>query len=301
MSLHRPLTVGSLCSGIGGIDLGLERAGMKVAWQCEHDPRSKKPFRPQFNQIILNKHWPGAELYGNIEQIQTDDLERVDIIAAGFSCQDISQAGKGAGITGPRSGLFFEVMRIVRVLRPSYVLLENVPLLRKRGLDAVLRELYLCGHDAEWDTVSALSVGAFYRDQEGINRGHGRDRMFIVAYPNGGGLVHRQAQEYAAEGRFDALGEPFSSGKDVADACPIDVHYGGHGASALRRERYPEAEIFRSKPRRSVHWNVEPDMGRVAHGIPHRVDRLRALGNAVVHQVAEFVGRSIVGSLEAVA
>ncbi|MDW5562589.1 MAG: DNA cytosine methyltransferase [Methanomassiliicoccus sp.] len=259
------LTVGSLFSGIGGIDLGLERAGMKVSWQCEHDPKSKKPFGEQFNQRILGQHWQGVELYGDVCEIDTDDLERVDIIAGGFPCQDISQAGKGVGISGPRSSLFFEAMRIVRDLRPRFVLLENVPALRYRGLGHVLQELAFCGYDAEWDIVSAASVGALHR----------RDRMLIVAYPHGGGHLHGEPQEQPAEVWLQSFGEPVPGGQDVSvfSYRPSDSH---------------------SYPKWADLWGAEPGVCQVADGVPARVDQLRALGNAVVPQVAEFVGSLIV-------
>ena len=226
------LTVGSLFSGIGGIDLGLERAGMKVLWQVEKD---------LYAQRVLAKNFPGVACYDDILNVKGASVPYVDVLAGGFPCQDISVAGKGAGIKeGTRSGLWSEYIRIVRELRPRYVLVENVPALRSRGLDRVLGDLAASGYDAEWDCFPAVAFGAPHR----------RDRLFIVAYADRPG---RQQQQRA----FAATPEQFAA------QC------GGW-------------------------WAAEPDVGRVAHGVPQRVDRLRCLGNAVVPQVAEYVGRCIV-------
>ena len=158
-----PLTFGSLFSGIGGMDLGLERAGMKCRWQAEIEPYCRR---------VLVERFPGVRLYGDIAGIT--ELERVDVIAGGFPCQDISFAGNGAGLAGERSGLWYEFARIIRLVRPRFVIVENVAALLQRGLGDVLRTLSDCGFDAEWSTVSACSMGAT----------HMRRRLFIVAYAN---------------------------------------------------------------------------------------------------------------------
>src|SRR5688572_14262480 len=123
---------GSLFAGIGGIDLGLERAGMKCAWQVELDP---------FCRRVLAKHWPDVARYEDVREVGAHNLEPVDLIAGGFPCQDISNAGKRAGIDGERSGLWSEYARIVRELRPRYVLVENVTALLGRGIGRVLGDL----------------------------------------------------------------------------------------------------------------------------------------------------------------
>lgn len=160
------MTFGSLFAGIGGMDLGLERAGMVCKWQVEIDP---------FCQKVLMKHWPEVPKYGDIRSVRGDELERVDVIAGGFPCQDISLAGFGAGITGARSGLWFEYARIIRLVRPRFVVVENVAALLVRGMGEVLGTLASLGFDAEWSIVSACSMGAT----------HMRRRVFVVAYPNG--------------------------------------------------------------------------------------------------------------------
>ena len=172
------VTIGSLCSGIGGLELGIEQAvpGSRVIWQVERDP---------FCRRVLAKHWPGAcrdvddlqraerlwaTCRGNI--FTTGRLAPCDVLCAGFPCQDLSVAGKGAGLDGARSGLFWDVMRVVRAVRPRVVVLENVAALVARGLDVVLGALASCGYDAVWDCIPAAAVGAPHR----------RDRVFVVAW-----------------------------------------------------------------------------------------------------------------------
>lgn len=161
------LTIGSLFSGIGGLELGLERAGLgPVVWQVEKDA---------YCRAVLAKHWPDATRYEDVKDVGRANLASVDVICGGFPCQDISYAGDGAGLDGERSGLIVELLRVVRELRPKYVVLENVAALLTRGFAIVLGELSRIGYDAEWSVISACSVGA----------PHVRRRLFVVAYPNG--------------------------------------------------------------------------------------------------------------------
>jgi len=160
------MNFGSLFAGIGGFDLGLERAGMSCKWQVEIDDYATK---------VLEKHWPDVTRYRDIREVT--ELEPVDLICGGFPCQDLSYAGKGAGITGERSGLWKEYARIIRLVRPRFVLVENVPALLGRGMGVVLGDLAACGYDAEWDCIPAAAVGA----------PHQRDRAWIVAYPSENG------------------------------------------------------------------------------------------------------------------
>lgn len=159
------LTFGSLFAGIGGFDLGFERAGMVCKWQVEIDDYATR---------VLEKHWPDVHRERDIRECGAHNLEPVDVICGGFPCQDISYAGQGAGLDGERSGLFFEAIRLVRELRPRVVVLENVAALLSRGLDRVLGELATIGYDAEWHCIQAASVGA----------PHHRDRVFIIANAN---------------------------------------------------------------------------------------------------------------------
>lgn len=157
-----------LFSGIGGMSLGLERAGMTTVAFCEIEP---------FPRRVLAKHWPEVPCYDDIRTLTADVLEQdgiaVDVIAGGFPCQDLSVAGKGAGLGGDQSGLFFELLRLIREVRPQFVIMENVSALLNRGFGDVLGGLAACGYDAEWDCIPASFVGA----------PHNRDRIWIVAYP----------------------------------------------------------------------------------------------------------------------
>lgn len=163
---NQPFTFGSLFSGIGGLDLGLERAGMQCAWQVEIDDYATK---------VLQKHWPNVTRFRDVRACGEHNLAPVDLIAGGFPCQDISDAGKQAGIEGERSGLWAEFYRIICELRPRFVLVENVAALLHRGMGRVLGDLAAGGYDAEWQILSAESIGA----------PHLRERVFIVAYPSG--------------------------------------------------------------------------------------------------------------------
>lgn len=164
----RGLSVGSLFAGIGGFDLGFHRAGFDVAWAAEWDKNAQK---------VLCRRFPGTTVYGDIREIDLDKLDPVDVICGGFPCQDLSVAGKRAGLAGERSGLFHDAMRIVRRLRPSVLVLENVPglLSCNRGLDfaTVLREVgegWDCAEVA-WRVLDSQFFGVAQR----------RRRVFIVA------------------------------------------------------------------------------------------------------------------------
>jgi len=304
------LTVGSLFSGIGGLDLGLERAGMEVIWQSEIDPYACK---------VLAKHWKDVPNYGNIKEINWGDIVRPDIICGGYPCQPFSTAGKRNGTDDPRH-LWPWVREAISELRPKYAILENVRGHVSLGLNVVLGEMASIGYDAEWQIVSAASVGAPHR----------RDRVIIVAYPNSkrqqecqseseqtpglscgceqcantiGQLaypnnsrcVHRQSHIFTADRWLNALSNIGTSSTNVANN---DSKWNGLvGSQGVTREarqfgghnsRREEANVSREW------WQVEPDVGRVAHGVPSRVDRLKGLGNAVVPQVAELVGRMVV-------
>ena len=156
-----------LFSGIGGFSLGLERAGMTTVAFAEIEPYCCE---------VLRKHWPHVKNYGDVRELSAQHLTAdgigVDVICGGFPCQDISVAGKGAGIDGERSGLWTEYARIIGELRPRYVIVENVAALLGRGLERVLGDLAALGYDAEWHCIPASAVGAPHR----------RDRVWIVAY-----------------------------------------------------------------------------------------------------------------------
>ena len=280
------MVIGSLFSGIGGIDLGLQRAGMEVGWQVEFDPWCRR---------VLAKHWPDVPRFVDVKEVGAHNLPPVDMLAGGFPCQDISNAGKQAGIQAERSGLWFEFARIIRELRPRYVLVENVGALLVRGMDAVLGELSASGYDAEWECIPAAAVGA----------PHIRDRVWIVAYPNEQGL----------EGPNESLErEGPERGQEWAD---LPWHMGGKSTRCRESLAYPNGQGLEGSragqntkwqttnghigpgcPASDGHWATEPNVGRVANGVPKRVDRLKGLGNAVVPQVVEYIGRQILNKEE---
>lgn len=265
------LTVGSLFTGIGGLDLGLERAGMTVAWQAEIDPYCCQ---------VLNRHWPAVPNLGDVTTINWEDVPRVDVLTGGYPCQPFSLAGRRDGEYDPRH-LWPYVRDAVSVLRPRWVLLENVTGHLTLGFGRVLGELAEIGYDAEWDCLPAAAFGAPHR----------RDRVFIVAYPNRSRVREEPVGERRGEHPVEFVAD--GTNRTVADTNS-KVGCGTWGAS----EKVFRQETFQRSGRRcgssGGHWAVEPDVGRVAHGVPNRVDRLRALGNAVVPQVAEHIGRLIV-------
>jgi DNA (cytosine-5)-methyltransferase 1 len=156
---------GSLFSGIGGMDLGLERAGMQCQWQVEID---------EFANRVLQKHWPSVPRFRDVRECGAHNLTPVDLITGGFPCQDVSIAGRRAGLAGTRSGLWAEFARIIGELRPRYILVENVTGLLVGGMGRVLGDLSERGYDAEWETLQAPTSAL-----------HLRKRVFIFAYPTG--------------------------------------------------------------------------------------------------------------------
>lgn len=162
--MHKVL---SLFSGIAGFELGIAAAGLQEQFQVTQFVENN-----EYCQKVLSKRFPAIPIWGDIRTFNPQPGE-FDVFCGGFPCQDISSAGKREGIRGDRSGLFFEIIRLVRVVRPRYLLLENVANLLANGMGEVLAELSECGYDAEWSLVSAAEVGAV----------HKRERIFIIAYP----------------------------------------------------------------------------------------------------------------------
>jgi DNA (cytosine-5)-methyltransferase 1 len=263
----KPITFGSLFAGIGGFDLGFERAGMECRWQVEIETHRKR---------VLAKHWPKVRRWGDVRTWPQPDTERVDVICGGFPCQDISAANpKGKGLGGSRSGLWWEFHRIIEAMQPAWVVIENSPVLRSRGLEQVLRALAAIGFDAEWHCVPAAAFGACHR----------RDRIWIIANANGLGSDAR-AQPTKRQTRTDADQRRSQNVGDV-DRKGLAIRQGEPG--------YPRPKL--SAPERTSWWDVEPNVVRVVHGLPERVDRVASLGNAVVPQAAEWIGRRIVEAI----
>lgn len=276
------LTHVDLFSGIGGFALGLKWTGQfKTVLFCEIDGYCQK---------VLHQHWPDVPIIGDIHDIgertiHDYDLGSIDLVTAGFPCQPFSNAGKRAGASDERY-LWPELARAIRALKPRYILLENVPGLLSindgREFGIVLSDLAACGYDAEWQVLPASAFGAWHR----------RDRIWIVAYASRIGLSESGTRKSSSNEQWDnppsqqngrsELHE-IIAGSQVAPNSSIKQCYGN--------------ELFASwRPisTNSGWWAAEPALGRVADGVPGRVDRIKALGNAVVPQVVEWIGGQII-------
>lgn len=272
------MKIGSLFSGIGGLDLAVEAfTGGSVAWHAEVDP---------YACTVLGQHWPGTPNLGNVAHITNPPP--VEVICGGFPCQDISSAGKREGLDGKKSGLWREMARLVCRVRPRLVFVENVSTLVARGLDDVLGDLAGLGFDAEWACVRAADVGAPHR----------RNRMFILAYRDLESLRELserfEQRSPKCEDMADAVHNRRGSGsgsethhEDWSDACWNDAHGRDEGL------------VFPPKPDDGDGWvawteggGAQPGVHRGAYGAPKGVDawvrreRLRCLGNAVVPRQA---------------
>lgn len=292
------MTFGSLFAGIGGLDLGLERSGMKCVWQVEIN---------EYCRQVLEKHWPSVRRWDNVETFPpktaianagesgrqkpqvlqprdrnesvADDDWQADLICGGFPCQPVSLAGRRQAKRDPR-WLWPHFARIIRKLRPRFVLVENVPGLLvpgSGGLD-VFSGLAEMGFDAEWATLPASAFGA----------PHLRERVFVVAYA---GSCRRNGR--SADGRSVESAKRGSQGSQKALRSEEALTH-GHGA---------QARIFRPGPEiaalPSPCWGSDkPGVARTSHGVPNRVDRIEGIGNAVLPVVAEWIGRRIMEAQE---
>jgi DNA (cytosine-5)-methyltransferase 1 len=272
-----------LFSGIGGFSLGLERTGgFETVGFCDSDKKT---------HLVLKKHWPNVPIYDDVSTLKGSDLGTIDIITGGFPCQDLSVAGKGAGLAGARSGLWFEFHRLIKETQPKWVIAENVAVLRSRGLDQVLRSLDEIGYDAEWHCISASAVGAPHR----------RDRIWIVAHPR-----HRCGRDFgSSQERHNASGEWTTDSDTISGSGGQSASVAYSGSEGLERLRIrtlstePQESLSSScgsivrSVTNSDFWKTEPQLGRVADGIPNRLDRLKQLGNSLVPQIPEMIGYAI--------
>lgn len=241
--LDKPLTYGSLFSGVGGIDLGFDRAGLECAWQVEIDP---------FARAVLEKHWPGVPKHDDIRTFQPT---AVDVVCGGFPCQDISAAGKRAGIAeGTRSGLWAEYLRVVCEIRPRFIVVENVAAMLSKGIERVLGDLAAIGFDAEWHCIPAYYFGS----------PQSRDRIFIVAYS----------------------GEQRDKGLRWCDT----VWWRKRSEEEARQTFWQGCEIDFMQP--AIEPCLDGISNGVPSEMD--ADRLFHLGNAVVPSIAEWIGRRLV-------
>jgi DNA (cytosine-5)-methyltransferase 1 len=382
----KKLRVLDLFSGIGGFSLGLERTGgFETVAFCEINSKCRH---------LLAHHWPKVPCHDDICRLSGRDIGSIDAICGGFPCQDISLAGKGAGIGGSRSGLWSQYARLIGELRPQFVFVENVSALLVRGMGTVIGDLAALGYDAWWDCIPASAVGAPHR----------RDRLWIIAYaggeqhegfgdalrravaaellgafadtrlcdwvdaetdaqcPDAHGLGSHRAQEHidgSPEFRDEQDGLIGSMGQDVAYPSGELRDGSGGGAELTGRDEpancgqtlaYPSGQrqseteqLRRDEPAQRVAggsavvadctrarlegyagygeigggkgqdgsttptclrsgehpggwWLSEPDVGRVAHGVPARVDRLHGLGNAVVPEIPYRLGQAVLAA-----
>lgn len=307
------IRIGSLFSGIGGFELGLERSipNSTTVWQVEQN---------KFCRSILAKHWPAAVLYDDVCTVGADNLEPVDVLCGGFPCQDLSYAGKGEGLNGARSGLWWEMHRIISELRPRVVVLENVPALVTRGLGEVLGSLSAIGYDAEWTVISAADFGA----------PHLRKRIFIVAYPNqerslqafnrGASSVNSEKRNLL-EGRSSQIASNSNQSREVNEGSCTKGEYvdqakwkEGAGKSNGSSDTWPSSnanqngngskesvcagwkESSLSHDPSEHYWRGFPTQRPVCSrndGVSNRLAKLAALGNAIVPQCSEWIGQKI--------
>lgn len=309
------LSVLDAFAGIGGFSYGLEQTGyFRTEAFCEID---------EYAQRVLAKNWPGVPIYDDIKKLTAarwraaGHIRRPDVITGGFPCTDISATGKQAGIEGAESGLWDELGRIIGDFRPRYAIVENVAALlsgdRGRWFGRVLGDLAALGYCIEWHCIPASNLGAPHR----------RDRAWIIAtdanqkpireqqrrraagppslqpgnFGGPGDATHADVDRWAPErGGYDGEAEPIvEGGRDAQRFCE-----GLPDTLGKRLERIHEswtASRTIDGPRDGSHpgwWETEPDVGRVADGIPARVDRLRCLGNAIVPQHAQLIGFAII-------
>ena len=311
------LRYGSLFSGIGGIDLGMDLAGFDCAWQVEIDDYCRE---------VLEAHWPNTKRYRNIFEVNGKELEPVDILCGGFPCQPVSLAGKRGGVDDER-WLWDEFYRLICEIRPRWVVAENVPGLLSansgRAFAGVLRDLAKSGYDVVWDVFPAGGPG-------GVGAPHKRARIFIVGHSKHNGSP-RGRNIRGAQTKFERKKEEIKQSSRTSSVKMADTDSSGQQKSRNRKAIQTDRKkskhrsgdagdvantnkkrLQRSKETRNIEsegqdgeeyiarcnkgaeqWFVEPNVGRVADGISNRVDRLSALGNAVVPQVAYKVARMI--------
>jgi len=280
-----------LFAGAGGGILGGMLLGHTTVCAVELEPYCRKVLLQRQRDGIL----PKFPIWDDVCTFDGDPWRgKVDVVCGGFPCQDISAAGKGAGITGERSGLWSEMSRIIGEIRPKYIFVENSPMLTLRGLDRVLGDLSEMGYDAQWGVVGASHVGAPHR----------RERIWIMAYPRhkrlwscsrGNGWEsdeenrrwHNKQTGGRADVEYTTFGKPQDLEKEVGNSK------GSRFASCFDGQR--QKQFGGTSCGSSQWWKIEPELGRVANGVADRVDRLKAIGNGQVSAVAATAFRILKG------
>lgn len=246
-----------LFSGIGGLTLALQPWVRPIAY-CENDRYAQA--------VLLSRMWSGhigrAPIWDDVRTLHAEQIEiPIDIVYGGFPCQDISAAGARAGMGGERSGLFQHIARLVSETNPQFVFLENVPAIRTRGLNSVCQTFTELGYDCRWTVVSAAEVGA----------PHLRKRWFLLAHAAGENVRHEPGRRARAQGESAAVTRHDGAQESLA-----------HAAGTIEPRHRHEQSGEQSGSTDASWWAIEPELGRVAYGVPSRVERLRGLGNSVV-------------------
>ena len=271
-----------LFSGIGGFSLGLEAAGFETAAFCEYDQEAQK---------VLRKNWPDVPIFSDVrtltkQELQDNGIQNIGLICGGYPCQPFSLAGERRGAEDDRH-LWPEMFRLVKELRPTWVIGENVAGHINMGLDEVLADLETEGYTARTFVIPACAVDAHHR----------RDRVWTVAHTSSGSgrdsesVIGRQDNETERSQDTNTL---VRSSENVADSERQRRQGQGTLGNAINTETQRErqaAQPFDGGQRRV--WCTEPNVGRVANGVPRRSHRLKQLGNAVVPQVVEQIAKSI--------
>lgn len=298
-----------LFSGIGGISLALKPWVRTVAY-CERDRYAQAVLLSRMASNELDR----APIWDDVTSLNGAMLPSIDIIFGGFPCQDISIAGRGDGMGGSRSGLYTQIERIIGETNPAFVFLENVPAIRTRGLGRVVWGLASLGYDCRWTVVSAASVGA----------PHLRERWFLLAadserlecwnksrrwsWPPGANKA-KPGNDGSQESLADTEGIRLKSLRNASDASlqRADRAQNAHHRSSEKNVANAESvgswagAVEHQGPRqqddslRENWWSVEPNVGRVANGVPSRVDRIRCLGNSVVPLQAREAFKKLMG------
>jgi len=279
-----------LFSGIGGFSLGLEKVGFKTIAFCE---------REEYCRMLLQKHWKGVKIYNDIKKLEAKDIkEPVDILTGGFPCQPYSVAGKQKGTNDDRY-LWPEMFRVIKEVKPTFIIAENV-----RGLiniqDGMVFETVCSDLESEGFEIQTFIIPA-----AGVGAPHKRERVWIVGYSKYNGSLtskikrrNDKINDRAEEGENTTL-EPertSRSGNNVTmenSGCELYERSSirGKDEDETRKEITNQHQRSSSTSWRS--WEFEPDVGRVANGVPGRAHRLRGLGNAIIPKIAEEIGRSI--------
>ena len=265
-----------LFSGIGGFSLGLEATGgFETVAFCDYD---------SYCQKILRKHWPWVTIYDDIKELNHEKLNsnghtKIDIVTGGYPCQPFSVAGRQQGEKDPRH-VWPEYFRLIKELRPTWVIGENVSGHVKLGLDTVLENLESEGYSARTFSISASSIGA----------NHQRERIWIVA---NSGCSWGAGSEFQRKNENEIKKENANQFERSSSSSQSDMVY----SDSERLEKWESiGENFSQEYQTLIGadwWSIEPDVGRVANGVPKRVDRLKSLGNSLVPHIPYYIGMSI--------